>query len=74
MTTMQKRSKKKAVLAAITAAVTKYIQTQDENFAPAMEMSPARLAPAGVVSLYGASGRLEMMDSRRLLSLRMGRR
>jgi hypothetical protein len=64
---------KKAVLAAISAAVTTYIRTQEEAMAAAM--AAAATAPAAAaVSLYGSYGRLQMMEMRRLLSLRLARR
>ena len=66
---------KKAVLAAISAAVTTYIRTQEEAFAAAA-MAAAATAPAAATagSFYGAYGRQQMMEMRRLLSLRLARR
>jgi hypothetical protein len=64
---------KKAVLAAISAAVTTYIRTQEE--AMAATMAAAVTAPAVAAgSFYGAYGRQQMMEMRRLLSLRLARR
>jgi len=70
---MLQRSRK-AKLAAITAAVTKYIQTQEQNFMSAAEPAPAVSVPHVAAGLYSASGRLQTMDTRRLLSLRLARR
>lgn len=65
---------KKAVLAAISAAVTNYIRTQEEALAAAA-MAAAATAPAAAAgSFYGAYGRQQMMEMRRLLSLRLARR
>jgi len=72
--------REKAVLAAITAAVNSYLRLQHE--------APARLAGTtevvttsvpmptnvGVSSPYSLYGRQQMMDMRRLLSLRLARR
>jgi len=69
---MQPRSDK-ALLAAITAAVTSYIKTQDQNLMPAA-VFPVVSPPPAAASLYSASGRLQMMESTRLLCLRLGRR
>ncbi len=70
---MEKRPKK-AVLAAISAAVTNYIKTQEEALAAAA-MAAAPAGPAAAVgSFYGAYGRQQMMEMRRLLSLRLARR
>ena len=60
---------KKAVLAAISAAVSNYIKTQEEALQAATMVAAA--APTATVSLYGAYGRQQMMEMRRLLSLRM---
>jgi hypothetical protein len=62
----------KAVLAAISAAVMNYLKTEEEA-AAALPVAAAASAPASVTfgSLYGASGRQQMMEMRRLLSLRM---
>jgi hypothetical protein len=70
---MQQRANR-AKLAAISAAVTKYIQTQEEDLMSAAELAPAISVPLAAASLYSVSGRLQMMDARRLLSLRLGRR
>ncbi len=63
----------KAVAAAISAAVMSYINLQEQastaQFAVALPSSSA----AATANLYGASGRQQMMEMRRLLSLRMGR-
>jgi hypothetical protein len=61
----------KAVLAAISAAVMNYLKTEEE--AALALPAAAASAPASVTfgSLYGASGRQQMMEMRRLLSLRM---
>ena len=70
---MEKRPKK-AVLAAISAAVTNYIKTQEEALAAAA-MAAATAGPAAAAgSFYGAYGRQQMMEMRRLLSLRLARR
>jgi hypothetical protein len=63
---------KRAVLAAITAAVMNYIKSEEEA-ATALAMAAAAPVPAPATfgSLYGASGRQQMMEMRRLLSLRM---
>jgi len=66
---------KKAVLAAISAAVTTYIRTQEEAMAAAMAAAAAAApAVAAAGSFYGAYGRQQMMEMRRLLSLRLARR
>jgi hypothetical protein len=67
---------KKAVMAAISAAVTSYIRRQEEELAVARSQAAVAAMPAPVAagSLYGASGRQQMMEMRRLLSLRIGRR
>ena len=65
---------KKAVLAAISAAVTTYIRTQEEAMAAAMAVAATAPAPAAAGSFYGAYGRQQMMEMRRLLSLRLARR
>ena len=63
---------KKAVLAAITVAIASYLQTQET---PALATVAATVPATGAgVSLYGAYGRQQMMEMRRLLSLRLGRR
>jgi hypothetical protein len=69
---MEKRPKK-AVLAAISAAVTNYIKTQEEALATAMAAAAAGPA-AAAGSFYAAYGRQQMMEMRRLLSLRLARR
>lgn len=71
---MEKRPKK-AVLAAISAAVTNYIRTQEEALAAAAMAAAATTGPAAAAgSFYGAYGRQQMMEMRRLLSLRLARR
>jgi hypothetical protein len=70
---MEKRPKK-AVLAAISAAVTNYIKTQEEALAAAAMAAAAAGPAAAVGSFYGAYGRQQMMEMRRLLSLRLARR
>ena len=65
---------KKAVLAAISAAVTTYIRTQEEAIAAAMAVAATAPAVAAAGSFYGAYGRQQMMEMRRLLSLRLARR
>jgi L-cysteine desulfidase len=70
---MEKRPKK-AVLAAISAAVTTYIKTQEEALAATAVATAAAGPVATAGSFYAAYGRQQMMDMRRLLSLRMGRR
>jgi L-cysteine desulfidase len=65
---------KKAVLAVISAAVTTYIRTQEEAMSAAMTAAAATVPAAAAVSLYGSYGRLQMMEMRRLLSLRLARR
>ncbi len=70
---MEKRPKK-AVLAAISAAVTNYIRTQEEALAAAAMAAAAAGPAAAVGSFYGAYGRQQMMEMRRLLSLRLARR
>jgi ribosomal protein L7/L12 len=64
---------KRAVAAAITAAVMSYIKTQEE----ALNVTAAAVVPKAAAittgSLYAASGRQQMMEMRRLLSLRMAR-
>jgi hypothetical protein len=63
---------KKAVFAAITAAVMNYIKTEEEAaMAVTMAAAAAPAPPVTVGSLYGASGRQQMMEMRRLLSLRL---
>ena len=62
---------KKAVLAAISAAVTNYIKAQEEAAAQVAMMAASAAAGPAPVSLYGAYGRQQMMEMRRLLSLRM---
>ena len=67
----------KAVLAAISAAVTSYIKQQEQETASTTAALAASVSVAarGVTSsLYGSSGRQQMMEMRRLLSLRLGRR
>jgi len=64
----------KAVLAAISAAVTSYIRREEEEAAVAAAAGAARPVAVMAGSLYGASGRQQMMEMRRLLSLRIGRR
>lgn len=65
---------KKAVAAAITAAVMSYIKAQEEVLNTTELMASPRAAPIVAGSFYGASGRQQMMEMRRLLSLRMARR
>jgi hypothetical protein len=65
---------KRAVTAAITAAVMTYIKNEAESRkSVAVSAVPTPVA-AAAGSFYGASGRQQMMEMRRLLSLRMGRR
>lgn len=60
--------------AAITAAVMGYIKAEEEaRNAMAVTAAP-RAVPAAAASFYGQSGRQQMMEMRRLLSLRMTRR
>ncbi len=61
------QKRKKAVTAAAMAAVMAYIRNEEVT-AP-----PVALAERSNGSIYGASGRQQMMEMRRLLSLRMGR-
>lgn len=61
----QKRHK--AVTAAVMAAVMSYIKQQDAA------VPRVALAERSDATSYGASGRQQMMEMRRLLSLRMGR-
>ena len=68
------QERKKALAAAITVAVTNYIKTREEGLKAAAVRTAPSFAPASTVSFYGAYGRQEMMDMRRLLSLRMTRR
>jgi hypothetical protein len=70
---MEKRPKK-AVLAAISAAVTNYIKTQEEALATAAMAAAAAGPAAAAGSFYAAYGRQQMMEMRRLLSLRLARR
>jgi hypothetical protein len=60
----------KAVFAAITAAVMNYLRAEAEAI-PMAAMAAAAPVLNPVGSLYGASGRQEIMDMRRLLSLRL---
>ncbi len=66
----------KAVAAAVTAAVLSYIKLQEESSKPqaAVALPSASATDASGASLYSASVRQQMMEMRRLLSLRMGRR
>jgi hypothetical protein len=70
---MEKRPKT-AVLAAISAAVTNYVKTQEEALAAAAMAAAAAGPTAAAGSFYGAYGRQQMMEMRRLLSLRLARR
>jgi hypothetical protein len=69
----------RAVAAAITAAVMGFIKAEEEALnttavIATSEMAVPRPAPTATGSFYGASGRQQMMEMRRLLSLRMTRR
>lgn len=61
------------LMAAITAAVMQYIEAQDQGLNSASVAVPVT-SFAAATSLYGVSGRQQMMEMRRLLSLRMTRR
>ena len=63
----------KAVLAAITAAVTSYINTEERALMTAEDSRAVPPAPTAFGSLYGVYGRQQMMDMRRLVSLRLTR-
>ncbi len=58
--------------AAITAAVMSYIRAQEIAAEP--QVALAAVNSLTQQSFYSASGRQQMMEMRRLLSLRMGRR
>ncbi len=66
----------KAVAAAISAAVLSYIKLQEESSKPqaAVALPGVSATVTSGASLYGTSGRQQMMEMRRLLSLRVGRR
>lgn len=64
----------KAVAAAVSAAVLSYIELQEEASIRQVAIALPSASTPGVASLYGASGRQQMMEMRRLLSLRMGQR
>ncbi len=66
------RKPAKAVAAAISAAVMSYINLQEQ--ASRAQLAVALPSSSAAANLYGASGRQQMMEMRRLLSLRMGRR
>ncbi len=63
---------KPKLAAAITAAVMSYIRAQEIAAEPLVAL--AAVNSFTQQSLYSASGRQQMMEMRRLLSLRMGRR
>jgi hypothetical protein len=66
-------SKKKHIVAAVTA-VYRYLKSQEEQQLAMAAVSRPVSAPAlGAVSLWSASGRQAGMDMRRLLQLRMMR-
>lgn len=66
------KEEKPKLAAAIAAAVMSYIKAQEAVAEPQVALATAN-SPA-TQSLYSASGRQQMMEMRRLLSLRMGRR
>ncbi len=63
--------KKPKLAAAITAAVMSYIRAQEIAAEPQVALAAVNSFQQ---SLYSASGRQQMMEMRRLLSFRMGRR
>jgi hypothetical protein len=64
----------KAVLAAITAAVASYVKTAQLQLPVAVWDAQAAPMPTSFGNLYGFYGRQQMMDLRRLVSLRLMRR
>jgi hypothetical protein len=75
---MKPKSDKKAVLASITAAVTNYIRTQEvrtqeSSLLPAERVAIAVSAALTAGNCYGAYGRQQTMEKRRLLSMRLMR-
>ena len=68
----RKNISQKAAFAAITAAVMNYLKTEEEA-AMVAAMAATRPAAISASSLYGAYGRQQMMEMRRLLSLRLVR-
>ena len=69
---METKTTKNELLAAISAAVTGYIKSQEE--AQLAALAAGQMAPAAAGSFYAAYGRQQMMEMRRLLSFRMVRR